>query len=199
MAKGSLVLRDESATATQVARSALDELTALAAALQAMCEAADQTAQIVRSIDEIALQTNVLALNASAVEAARAGDAGRAFGVVCGQCHAEYYCSTKQPLTFPWGRGLSVEAIERYWDDTRVPDDAIVDAQTRGVPSASLGPARQLQRKAQWRLDFIAAENSMGFHSPQEAARVLGEAIDYARQGELAVLRATLGSTVALR
>lgn len=28
----------------------------------------------------------------------------------------------------------------------------------------------------------------MGFHAPQEAARILGEAIDYARQGQL-VLR----------
>ncbi len=27
----------------------------------------------------------------------------------------------------------------------------------------------------------------MGFHAPQEAARILGEAIDYARQGELSV------------
>ena len=34
--------------------------------------------------------------------------------------------------------------------------------------------------------DFVAAENSMGFHAPQEAAMVLGEAIDFARQGELA-------------
>ena len=50
-------------------------------------------------------------------------------------------------------------------------------------------PALELQRKAQWRLDFIAAENSMGFHAPQEAARVLGEAIDYARQGEVAAAR----------
>jgi len=41
-----------------------------------------------------------------------------------------------------------------------------------------------MQRKAQWRLDFVAAENSMGFHAPQEAARILGEAIDYARQGQ---------------
>ncbi|HEY6880691.1 MAG TPA: ammonia-forming cytochrome c nitrite reductase subunit c552 [Polyangiales bacterium] len=31
----------------------------------------------------------------------------------------------------------------------------------------------------------MAAENSMGFHAPQEAARVLAEAIDYARQGQL--------------
>jgi nitrite reductase (cytochrome c-552) len=47
-----------------------------------------------------------------------------------------------------------------------------------------------LHRKAQWRLDFVAAENSMGFHAPQEMARILGETIDYARQGQLAAERA---------
>jgi nitrite reductase (cytochrome c-552) len=41
-----------------------------------------------------------------------------------------------------------------------------------------------MQQKAQWRLDYIAAENSMGFHAPQEAARILGESIDFARQGQ---------------
>jgi nitrite reductase (cytochrome c-552) len=47
-----------------------------------------------------------------------------------------------------------------------------------------LEPALKFQRR-RWRLDFIAAENSMGFHAPQEAGRILGEAIDYARQGQL--------------
>ena len=36
----------------------------------------------------------------------------------------------------------------------------------------------------------MAAENSMGFHAPQEMARILGEAIDFARQGQLAADRA---------
>jgi nitrite reductase (cytochrome c-552) len=51
-----------------------------------------------------------------------------------------------------------------------------------------LKEAQALQRKAQWRVDFINAENSMGFHAPQESARVLGEAIDYARQGQIKLL-----------
>lgn len=58
-----------------------------------------------------------------------------------------------------------------------------------GIPAEQLAEAQALQRKAQWRLDYIAAENSMGFHAPQESARILGEAIDYARQGQLAVAK----------
>ncbi len=67
--------------------------------------------------------------------------------------------------------------------------EAIAGAQKAGATDPQLKAARDLQRQAQWRLDFVAAENSMGFHAPQEAARILGEAIDYARQGELAVAR----------
>jgi nitrite reductase (cytochrome c-552) len=67
--------------------------------------------------------------------------------------------------------------------------DAIVRAKKEGATEAQLHAALELQRRAQWRLDFIAAENSMGFHAPQEAAMVLGEALDYARQGELAAAR----------
>jgi nitrite reductase (cytochrome c-552) len=63
----------------------------------------------------------------------------------------------------------------------------ISSAQTAGIKEEQLQPAREFQRKAQWRVDFVNAENSMGFHAAQEAARILGEAIDFARQGQLAV------------
>jgi nitrite reductase (cytochrome c-552) len=47
--------------------------------------------------------------------------------------------------------------------------------------------ARDYQRKAQFLIDFIEAENSMGFHADQEAARVLHKAVNYARMGQIAL------------
>jgi nitrite reductase (cytochrome c-552) len=63
--------------------------------------------------------------------------------------------------------------------------DAIGAAQKAGGSPEQLAAALELQRRAQWRLDFVAAENSMGFHAPAEAARILAEAIDYARQAQI--------------
>jgi nitrite reductase (cytochrome c-552) len=70
--------------------------------------------------------------------------------------------------------------------------DAIKLAKSNGATPEQLKPALDLHRKAQWRLDFIAAENSMGFHAAPEAARVLAEAIDYSRQGQLVAQRLML-------
>ena len=65
----------------------------------------------------------------------------------------------------------------------------IKSAKAGGASDAELAPARTFQRSAQFRLDFVEAENSTGFHAPQEAQRILAEAIDYARQGQLALAR----------
>ena len=56
-----------------------------------------------------------------------------------------------------------------------------------GRTDAELAPARDFQRKAQFYLDFVEAENSTGFHAPQEAARILGESIDFSRRGQIGV------------
>ncbi len=66
---------------------------------------------------------------------------------------------------------------------------AIEAAQKAGATDDQLKGARDFHRKGQWRLDFVAAENSMGFHAPQEAARILAEAIDLARQGQVEAIK----------
>jgi nitrite reductase (cytochrome c-552) len=68
--------------------------------------------------------------------------------------------------------------------------DAIVSAKSSGLSDDQLETARALHRKAEWRLDFVAAENSLGFHAPQETARLLAETIDFARQGHIETLKA---------
>jgi nitrite reductase (cytochrome c-552) len=70
--------------------------------------------------------------------------------------------------------------------------DAVVEAIEAGVPDEDLDEARQLHRSSQLRWDFVIQENSTGFHSPQEAARILASAIDLARQGELSARLALL-------
>ncbi len=71
--------------------------------------------------------------------------------------------------------------------------DAINAARTAGATDEQLATAMQLHRWAQMRWDFISSENSTGFHSPQEAARVLADSIDLARQAQLAAVLATPG------
>jgi nitrite reductase (cytochrome c-552) len=71
---------------------------------------------------------------------------------------------------------------------------AIEAAKAAGASDEALAKARQLHRSAQWRTDYINAENSMGFHAPAETARILGEAIDYARQGQLEAYKAEVAA-----
>jgi nitrite reductase (cytochrome c-552) len=136
-------------------------------------------------------------------------------GVACADCHMPYVRDGATKISDHWVRSPLLNINNACQTCHRVPEaelkarvetiqernfglmqrggaaivaliDAIVMAKKEGATEAQLQPALELQRKAQWRLDFIAAENSMGFHAPQEAAMVLGEALDYARQGELA-------------
>lgn len=64
-----------------VVEKANHSMTDLTGAMQEVSAASNETAKIIKTIDEIAFQTNLLALNA-AVEAARAGEAGAGFAVV---------------------------------------------------------------------------------------------------------------------
>jgi nitrite reductase (cytochrome c-552) len=80
-------------------------------------------------------------------------------------------------------RNLAMDALVALIGDIK---GAVAD----GQPEAQLAAARDFQRRAQFYLDFVEAENSMGFHAPQEAARILAESIDFTRRGQLALREA---------
>jgi len=77
-------------------------------------------------------------------------------------------------------RNLAMDALVGLIGD-------IKGARGAGATDAEMAPARDFQRRAQFLLDFVEAENSTGFHAPQEAARILGESINFSRQGQIAV------------
>ena len=80
-------------------------------------------------------------------------------------------------------RNLAMDALMDLIDDLK-------NAKAAGRTEAELSPAQDFQRKAQFYLDFVEAENSTGFHAPQEAARILGESIDFSRKGQNALRQA---------
>ena len=84
-------------------------------------------------------------------------------------------------------RNRAMEALVALIND-------IKNARGRGVPEDQLAGPRKLQRYAQFMLDFIEAENSMGFHASQEAMRILALSLDHARKGQVD-LHAALAKT----
>jgi nitrite reductase (cytochrome c-552) len=86
---------------------------------------------------------------------------------------------TIQQRTFQL-RNLAMDALMDLIDDLKVARDG-------GRPTNELAQAQEFQRKAQFFLDYVEAENSTGFHAPQEAARILGQSIDFSRKGQNAL------------
>ncbi len=103
----------------------------------------------------------------------------------CQTCHKasedelKFRAETIQTRTFSL-RNIAMDALVQLIND-------IQNAKNAGKTDAELAGARDFQRKAQFYLDFVEAENSMGFHAPQEATRILGESINFTRLGQMAL------------
>ncbi|MEJ5314892.1 MAG: ammonia-forming cytochrome c nitrite reductase subunit c552 [Anaerolinea sp.] len=140
-------------------------------------------------------------------------------GVACADCHMPYMRdgaakfsshNVKSPLLDP-ARSCGtchtdvnyvverVSIIQKSVYDTMQNTEKALVAAINAIKTASENPnadqskleeARKLHRAAQLRWDYVAAENSMGFHNPTEALRILAAATDLARQAELTALQA---------
>ncbi len=108
----------------------------------------------------------------------------------CGQCHTDIKYASERVVAIQQQVRQTMDATE---DAMLAAIYAIEAASTASnVDQAMLEEARVLHREAQLRWDFIAAENSMGFHNPEEALRILAAATDLARQAQLKAMEATL-------
>jgi len=135
-------------------------------------------------------------------------------GVACADCHMPYKREgalkisdhhVRSPLLninhacqtcHKWPEAELKQRVETIQERTQnmrnLAMDALVEligeikaARTANAPEGQVAKAQDLQRKAQFYLDFVEAENSSGFHAPGEALRILGESINFARKGQL--------------
>jgi nitrite reductase (cytochrome c-552) len=104
----------------------------------------------------------------------------------CQTCH--HYSENELKARAEEIQDKTTELLGRAEDAVLALIKSVENAKKAGAKDEQLKAARDFHRKAQWRLDYVSAENSTGFHAAQETARLLAESIDYARQGEAAAL-----------
>ena len=148
-------------------------------------------------------------------------------GVVCADCHMPYMRvggqkvsdhHVRSPLLnlnracqgcHKWEEKELKDRVEQIQDRFFTARNETMDALTAlvgdlkaakeaGRSDADLETARFLQRRAQFLLDFVEAENSTGFHAPQETMRLLAESLDFSRQGQIALRDARYKPTLAV-
>jgi len=111
----------------------------------------------------------------------------------CGQCHGQGADQLKQRILYTQDKvkaqmdvaGKTLESAHNTIGDV---------AKNTKADAKKLEEARALVREGQWYWDFIAADNSMGFHNPQKALDTLAKAIDRGNRATLAAKDALLAA-----
>jgi len=154
-------------------------------AMTGIQSASDNIAKIIKSIDEIAFQTNILALNA-AVEAARAGEAGMGFAVVADEVRnlaqrsaqaARETAERIQDCIVSGHNGVRISGqiaggLQQIVEKTRLVDELVAEIaaasneQNQGITAINTAVAR---------LDRITQDNALGAEESATAARQLAD------------------------
>jgi nitrite reductase (cytochrome c-552) len=112
----------------------------------------------------------------------------------CMQCHAESKEWLKEQVTEIQDRTVSLMIRAGYATATAAKLlEKVHEAQTAGknIDKAFYDKAKEFYEEAFYRSNFIGAENSVGFHNPAEALRILGDSVAFATKAE-ALLRQAL-------
>ncbi|MBK1880011.1 hypothetical protein JIN87_24215 [Pelagicoccus mobilis] len=147
-------------SANLIVDDANSKLTALSEAMNEISAASDETKNIIKTIDEIAFQTNILALNA-AVEAARAGEAGAGFAIVADEV-----------------RNLAARAAQAAQDTSGLLDQNIqkIAVGTESVDQTNAGFS-ELKKKTD-RVSEIMREVNDASHQQTEGLKQITSAIN---------------------
>jgi nitrite reductase (cytochrome c-552) len=112
----------------------------------------------------------------------------------CMQCHTESKEWLKEQVTEIQDRTVSLMIRSGYATATTAKLlEKVHEAQSNGknIDKALYDKAKEFYEEAFYRANFIGAENSVGFHNPAEALRVLGDSVAFATKAE-ALLRQAL-------
>jgi len=105
----------------------------------------------------------------------------------CAVCHRESEADLKRDVYERQARVMELMLlVEQSLAKAHIEAKAAWDA---GATEAEMKEVLQLIRQSQWRWDWVSAANGAGFHSPTEASRVLGNAIQKAELARHAITR----------
>ncbi len=105
----------------------------------------------------------------------------------CQVCHRE---SEKDLLRDVYERQDKMEEMRKLAEDALA--KAHIEAKfawDKGATEAEMAPVLKLIRQSQWRWDWVAAANGLGFHSPVEASRAMANSIQKAEAARAQIVR----------
>ncbi len=170
-----LSMSTQAASSSREARGVADEarervgrgqesMSKLSRAIDAINKSSDETARIVKTIDEIAFQTNLLALNA-AVEAARAGDAGRGFAVVAEEV-----------------RALAIRSADAAKNTAALIESAVNNAREGATLNAEVSQRLGEIGQDVSRVSGVVSDIAAGSEQQQEGVRQINTAVEQLNQ-----------------